>query len=101
MSAGKKVKGKDSSTPQSKKKPAVSRSTRAGLQFPVGRLHRHLKSCVAGVDRVGGTAAVYAAAVLEYLTAEVMELAGNASKDLKIGLLHTHTQWTIKYSTSA
>ena len=33
--------GKDSG--KSKQK-AVSRSARAGLQFPVGRIHRHLKS---------------------------------------------------------
>ena len=63
---------------------AISRSARAGLQFPVGRIHRHLKSRSMSMGRVGATAAVYTAAIMEYLTAEVLELAGNASKDLKV-----------------
>ena len=63
-------------------KKAVSRSAKAGLQFPVGRVARYLK---AGkyASRVGAGAPVYLAAVLEYLAAEVLELAGNASRDNK------------------
>lgn len=57
---------------------------RAGLQFPVGRIHRFLKSSASSRGRVGATAAVYTAAILEYLAAEVLELAGNAAKDLKV-----------------
>jgi histone H3/H4 len=61
---------------------AKSRSSRAGLQFPVGRLHRHLRKGNYAA-RVGAGAPVYLAAVLEYLAAEVLELAGNAARDNK------------------
>ena len=59
-----------------------TRSTRAGLQFPVGRIHRYLKRGNYS-ERVGAGAPVYLAAVLEYLTAEILELAGNAARDNK------------------
>eukprot|EP01114_Cavostelium_apophysatum_P006611 TRINITY_DN17_c0_g2_i1.p1 TRINITY_DN17_c0_g2~~TRINITY_DN17_c0_g2_i1.p1 ORF type:complete len:165 (-),score=33.71 TRINITY_DN17_c0_g2_i1:188-640(-) len=59
-----------------------TRSYRAGLQFPVGRVHRHLREG-RYAERTGAGAPVYLAAVLEYLAAEILELAGNASRDNK------------------
>ncbi|KIK98898.1 hypothetical protein PAXRUDRAFT_823317 [Paxillus rubicundulus Ve08.2h10] len=59
-----------------------SRSSKAGLQFPVSRIHRMLRRCNYG-KRIGSGAPVYLAAVLEYLSAEILELAGNAARDNK------------------
>eukprot|EP00045_Choanoeca_perplexa_P009716 m.94795 g.94795 ORF g.94795 m.94795 type:complete len:137 (+) comp15004_c0_seq4:167-577(+) len=59
-----------------------SRSSRAGLQFPVGRIHRHLRNGNYA-QRIGAGAPVYLAAVMEYLAAEILELAGNAARDNK------------------
>ncbi|KAI0340465.1 histone-fold-containing protein [Trametopsis cervina] len=67
-----------------KQKTLQTRSQRAGLQFPVGRIHRYLKQRTQHNMRIGAKAAVYTSAILEYLTAEVLELAGNASKDLRV-----------------
>ena len=64
------------------KKKATSRSAKAGLQFPVGRVHRHIK-LGRYATRIGAGAPVYLAAVLEYMAAEVLELAGNAARDNK------------------
>ena len=61
---------------------STTRSRRAGLQFPVGRIHRMLRSGNYS-ERIGAGAPVYLAAVIEYLTAEVLELAGNAARDNK------------------
>ena len=78
-------------------KKAVSRSSKAGLQFPVGRIARYLKQGKFAT-RVGAGAPVYLAAVLEYLTAEVLELAGNASRDnKKTRIVPRHIQLAIRH----
>ncbi|XP_031996566.1 histone H2A type 1-like [Hylobates moloch] len=75
---------------------AKTRSSRADLQFPVGRLHRllHKGNCA---ERVGAGTPVYLAAVLEYLTAEILELAGNAARDnKKTRIIPRHLQLAIR-----
>ena len=62
--------------------PQVTKSIKAGLQFPVGRMQRYLRKG-RYAERIGSGAPVYLAAVLEYLAAEVLELAGNAARDNK------------------
>ncbi|NWZ44146.1 H2A2 protein, partial [Brachypodius atriceps] len=59
-----------------------SRSARAGLQFPVGRIYRLLRRGKYA-HRIGSGAAIYLAAVLEYMAAELLELAGNAARENK------------------
>lgn len=52
------------------KSKSVTRSAKAGLQFPVGRIARFLKKG-RYAERVGSGSPVYLSAVLEYLAAEV------------------------------
>jgi len=71
-------------------------SLQAGLQFPVGRVARYLKKGKYA-DRVGAGAPVYLAAVLEYLCAEVLELAGNAARDnKKTRIIPRHVQLAVR-----
>ncbi|CAB10117.1 Histone H2A-beta [Schizosaccharomyces pombe] len=77
-------------------KSAQSRSAKAGLAFPVGRVHRLLRKGNYA-QRVGAGAPVYLAAVLEYLAAEILELAGNAARDnKKTRIIPRHLQLAIR-----
>ncbi|XP_030636181.1 H2A histone family member 1a like [Chanos chanos] len=79
-----------------KTKSSVSRSARAGLQFPVGRIARLLRKGNYA-SRIGNGAAVYLTAILEYLCAEVLELAGNASRDnKKLRIAPRHIQLAVR-----
>ena len=60
----------------------ISKTEKAGLQFPVARVRRYLQNGPYS-ERIGVGAGVYLAGVLEYLTAEILELAGNAARDNK------------------
>ncbi|XP_012731786.2 histone H2A-like [Fundulus heteroclitus] len=76
---------------------AKTRSSRAGLQFPVGRVYRLLRKGNY-TERVGAGAPVYLAAVLEYLTAEILELARNAALDnKKTRNIPRHLQLAVRY----
>ncbi|CAJ1956824.1 unnamed protein product [Sphenostylis stenocarpa] len=90
MASGAKIQGSNTA------KPATSKSTKAGLQFPVGRVARYLKTGKYA-ERIGSGAPVYLASVLEYLAAEVLELAGNAAIDnKKTRIMPRHIQLAVR-----
>ncbi|TEY85274.1 hypothetical protein BOTCAL_0014g00030 [Botryotinia calthae] len=97
MTGGKSAGGKAGTT-----KNAQSRSSKAGLAFPVGRVHRLLRKGnyaqrLPGPNAYSLGAPVYLAAVLEYLAAEILELAGNAARDnKKTRIIPRHLQLAIR-----
>ncbi|XP_008584649.1 PREDICTED: histone H2A-Bbd type 1-like [Galeopterus variegatus] len=76
--AGRKVSRKS----QGRRRRTLSRSSRAELQFPVSRVDRLLRE--GGYSqRLSSSAPVFMAAVLEYLTANVLELAGKEADNCR------------------
>lgn len=60
----------------------VTKSNRAGCTLSVARIERKLRNG-GYAKRIGATAGVYMTGVLEYLMAEVLDLAGNVADDNK------------------
>ncbi|KAM6143221.1 histone H2A-Bbd type 1-like [Erethizon dorsatum] len=89
--------GKKSSRKTSKpRKQAVSRSTRAQLQFPVSRVERCLREG-GYAQRLASSTPVFLAGVLEYLTANILELAGReAHHKLKKRITPQHLERTLE-----
>jgi histone H2A len=90
------AKGGKSGRGKTEGKKSQTKSSKAGLQFPVGRISRFLKKGKYAA-RIGAGAPVYLASILEYLTAEILELAGNAAKDnKKTRIVPRHIQLAVR-----
>ena len=69
--------------PKGTKAHKSSQSHKASLTFPVSRIGHLMRFYMQHCDRLGKAGPVYLAATLEYICAEILELAGNAAKDNK------------------
>jgi len=62
-------------------KKTRSLSAKYGLIFPIGRIRKQLREKV-DIPKLSMGATVYLAAVLEYMSAEILEVSGNKAKEL-------------------
>ena len=77
-------------------KKKVSRSEKAGLVFPVGRISSYMRT--GGFSKmIGATAPVYLAAVMEYVIQEIIEVAWECvKKEKKARITPKHISMSIK-----
>ncbi|CAE7311806.1 HTA1 [Symbiodinium natans] len=85
-SSGRKARGKSKAKPIKKdaskgKKAPVRTEYKAGICFPVAKVRNLLKE--SGYGRVSQDASIYLTGVMEYVVAEILELAGNSAKEQK------------------
>lgn len=64
----------------STKKARITKTVRAGLSFPVSKINNFIRDG-RYTSRLAVSAPIYITSVIEYLVAEVLELAGNAARD--------------------
>merc|ERR1712166_1353990 len=64
------------------RKASTTQSSRANVTFPVGRIARHMRRLRLS-DRIGQSASVYMAGVLDYITSEMLEGAGVIAEQKK------------------
>ena len=74
------AKGSRKSRSSAAKKDRKTASEKAGVHFPVARSTRLMKEARLS-ERISVTAGAFMAGVLEFITAEILELAGNVCEE--------------------
>lgn len=76
--------------------PLQTKTSKAGLLFPVGRIHRILKEL--SRTKVGLGASIYLCAVLEYLVGQIIDAAGNAAtQNHRIRIVPRHIVLAVRH----
>jgi histone H2A len=80
------IEKKDLRFGQPTKKNRITKSKRAGLIFPVKRIHNQMKSLMPG-KKILTDSSIKLAAVLEYLVAELLDVSGIQTFETKMSVI--------------